>query len=159
MGRWSPSDLLEDYDHLKALSDIITGTLLMAMLLGIGGLASHAHSAGPVVLSDSQSKVYLVQDLELLSITIDEQSTDRSMVLELKWDSDEMPLNGEIRGTLFVDRVDSPKGCVVACRLDPENLAAAERLTVRISIGEDDSRLGLLDGGYGSLRIRFVQRG
>ncbi len=147
---------------MKLLSDVILVVLILiavALFLGASGLATKAYSADVQPLSNQGLVECQVHDMTLLSCGI-EMDADRrsSLVLELVWDRNMKFPDGELRGTLFIDRSNSPTGCVVACRLDSRKLIQSPMLTVRVPLDGDDSRSGFRDVQDMQVHARFVQR-
>ena len=152
----------EEYAGLKLLSDVILVVLMVfivALFLGASGLAAKAYSADVEDQLESTRPECRVHDMKLISSSIEMDVRSRTtLVLELAWKTEMAFSNDQLRGTLFIDRSDSPTGCVVACRLDSRKLLESPMLTGRIPIDGDDSRSGFHDIEDMDVQARFVRR-
>ena len=147
---------------MKRLSDVILVVLIVfivALFLGASGLAAKAYSADVKDQSNPARTESRIHDMRLISSSIEMDFESRtSLILELAWKTEVTFSNDELRGTLFIDRSDSPTGCVVACRLDARKLRESPILTVRIPIDGNHSRSGFHEVESMELHARFVQR-
>jgi len=147
---------------LKLLSDVILAFLLLSvavLFLTGNSFATSAYSAD--VQEQSKSTIFrpVIHDLNPMSVqVIVDQDRRESLVLELGWMTEWSFSREDMRGTLFIDRADSPVGWIVACRLDTSRLRVSPRLTVRIPIEDGDSGSVLRGLGAMDFQARFVQR-
>ncbi len=149
----------EEFAGLKLLSEVLFLGLMIALFLGLSGVPSNAYSADMQDQADAPRPRCLVQQMTLVSSRVETNDEDHpALVLVLRWEHAPEFSGEEVRGTLFIDRSDSPAGCAVACRLDSTRLLASPVLTVRIPMGDHDSPSGFHDVQNSQLQARFIHR-
>ncbi len=151
-----------EFSGLKLLSDVILMfvLLLVAVVFLTGnGFATSAYSADVQTQSKPSGQRHVVHDLNPRSCRlVADRSGRESLILELGWRTPQEFSLGDMRGTLFIDRSDSPVGCVVACRLDTSKLRVSPLLTVRIPLEHGNYGSDFRDASTMVLKARFVER-